>query len=481
VKGEIKKTLSGQAQRLKRDVQQWEGQFWMWYAVGIVLPVMRELSLSAGAFPGYPPFLASEAQYNAMIQHAQKVLRYASPGESIFLGAYGALNSDAEEYLNDLPDPQAVNKTFDDLASFYENLSADDNLNRWLFARETGSLDDLEKIYLVMWFYAARIPHDEPRFARASELYRRAFGETYPVKDGRFAELSCLDGLLAKIKSVAKLGGGVDGLRGEIWAWADHFIEKKDEKTLSNLASGLCWLNLTKYEHDLLNKMFANGIPMKQEIQERLQFLNTIGDKVPKAKDWIDKNALAFDNESLSWDKGELASFFNALAMQKRPLSYALSMNDWTPDAKLAIEKGAKWDNDEVYARIAEEIDGQYDDEVTCERRSLTMLTSVGNDNYEGLLLTREGKEYAHLGLFVYIHKEGRRINPHIYTLLLPIPEADAKTMKEAGEYAAALKAVVSGENVSQKIKDFIVNVQDIVANALGKVGAKKQEQEMKY
>ena len=336
---------------------------------------------------------------------------------------------------------------------------------------------------MFIWFYAASLPHDEQRFAQAVELYQRAAGETFPNenrhdKDNPFTELLCVDCLLAKIKSVVKMGeSSVDGLRSLINEWEDHFVEAKNEEALSNLASGLKWmLKDARYEKELLQKMQAGGVPMKPVLQERLQLLLTIGDDAPTLKDAAlgDDNTLAFDNESLSWDARRLSAFFDGLVAQNQPLPYALTMEDWLPDAKLSVERGVGWSNDDAYGKIAEEIKDQYEEEVRCDRCPLTLLKSGKNDAFDGLLLTRE--VFGHIGLFIHIIKEGRTIEPHIYTLFMPVPERNGKTMRAMKELAVDLKEIASGQNKDPKITAYIKNVRDAASQALGKAGAKGPE-----
>jgi hypothetical protein len=484
IRGEIAKALKDQTQRLKKDITNWRGQWWVWYVTSSMLPVIHELGRLCGSFPPEFSELKDEAKYNAWIGHANKVLQYATPSRSNILAPeYGTIKPEGASLLEDLPSARDINGKFDQLAQMYNDFSKHEVLPVFLFALGSpGDLSHIENIYMFMWFYAASLPHDEGRFAQAVALYQRAAGETFSNKDKHnednpVIELLCVDCLLAKIKSVAKMGeSSVDGLRNLINEWEDHFIGKKDEEALSNLASGFKWLlKDARYEKELLQKMQAGGVPMGPVLQERLQLLLTIGDDAPALKSVAlgDDNTLAFDNESLSWDTRRLSAFFDGLIAQNQILPYALTMEDWIPDAKLRVERGIDWSNDDAYGKIVEEIADQYEEEVSCDRRVLALLKSGKNDTFDGLLLSRE--VFGHIGLFVHIIKEGRTIEPHVYTLFMPVPEKNGGKMRVMKELAVDLKEIASGQNKDPKITAYIQNVRDAASQALGKAGAKEQ------
>jgi hypothetical protein len=475
------------------------GRGFVLFLFRVILPKMRAWEgpkeKKIDILPSPPSFIANQEEYDALMLHAERLMEYATPTGSHIFGPDGTLTQGMAKLLDNLPDARKVDGAFDRLAEYYGNIPdggihlLDDATPRYLFAGTPGVLEDIATIYASMWVYAVRAPHDEARFSRALELYQRAAGETFP-EGGALKSLLCVDCLLAKIYSLRKVSDGdIDALRGAINEWKKHFIELKNKdawEAVTTLAFGFRWMELIWDERETLRDMAAGGVPMNPELNDRLRLLNGLNiDKYAVARPVenggaeFNENVLPVDTGSLRQDSRELAAFFDLLIAQGKPLSHALTMEDWSPKEELAIEKGTQWDNDEILKKIAEEITDEYKDTVRCERRSMAMLAQ-GNADIEpsdGLLATRE--DFAHLGLFVYIVKEARMIEPHIYTLVLPTT-GDTETMKAAQTLAVTLKGIASGENVNPKIAAFIRNVRKLVSSALSEAGA-KSEQVMRY
>jgi hypothetical protein len=472
------------------------GRSFVLFLFRAILPMIRNWQESEGEkiddFSSPPSFIADEEKYDALQRHTERLMEYATPTGSHIFGPNGVLTPGMAKLLDNLPDVRKVDEAFDRLAEYYGNIPDggfqlhEDATPRYLFAGTPGTLEDIATIYASMWVYAVRMPHDEVRFSRAFDLYQRVAGETFP-EGNDLKSLPCVDCLLAKIYSLRKVNGDVDALRNAISDWENHFIGRKDKDAwaaVTTLAFGLRWMDLIWDERETLRKMAVGGVPMNLELNDRLRLLNGLnidkyighaGTRSTAGGDvGFDESVLVFDTGSLRQDSREFGAFFDLLIAQGKPLSHALTTEDWQPDAELTIAKDTQWNNDEVLKEIAKEIVGEYEDSVHCERRSLAMLTqtSIGTEPVDGLLVTRE--EFLHLGLFVYIVKDGRMIEPHIYTLVLPVI-GDAETMKTAQTLAVTLKAIASGENVNPRIATFIRNVRKLVSNALSGAGAKSE------
>jgi hypothetical protein len=384
---------------------------------------------------------------------------------------YGAVNQEWSNILTG-KESQYPDNDFDSLFNCYH---APETLQQLLFCKESNGNNDIQKIFMYIWLYAARTPHDAQRFSRAVELYQRVAGIKFE-KNGQSVEPLCLDCLLAKAYSLMKIGeGNIDLMRDTFYEWIDYFIEKKDDVALSNLASGLAWLKAEKYERELLEKMLTSGVSMSEALQDRLKKLqkkpvSAAEYKGPKPKSadshriLNDKSVLAFDNEPVNWSTDKFTEFFDYLASQNATLLYALVMNEpWKPGSPVVLPRGFEWSNEAAFDDIAREIGGEFGSSVVCEKKTAAVLLSAEHDEIDGMLITPVKAEtgFDYVGLFVSIFRIGQSLDIQIYTLYLP--QGDVAVDKR--------QALSLNQNANPRHGAFINALRDAVVRVLADRG----------
>ena len=300
----------------------------------------------------------------------------------------------------------------------------------------------------LMWYYAAKKPFEVDKFDRTLNLFERYTVRTFDENDDFNQKIEykvCkVEEILAKVFSKKNVGGeGTAQQENEFisqWIEGSLILSKEGRYDVENnqelyaLASGLAWMELYDMELNVLRKLVNAGVKLTEELQTRLNFLESGGKADVKIYTDVPKGIFAYDNSALEWGKKEFEVFFRKLANKKIVPEYSLAIERWTKT--LPMVKGQKVSleaMDNAFMDMVEDFDG----EIVCSHvfGKAINLTNVNNENATLFTFTTERNRCVSM-LFSF-EKYGRNLNIEILTMFTPEKGLDADQLEK---YCAAIK-----------------------------------------
>lgn len=271
---------------------------------------------------------------------------------------------------------------------------------------------DVYELIDCIWFLATEKNFSATEFEKARRVFSRIYKRVYA------------DYILSDLYVKHKIGGE-KALHDPIQAL---FNQRSDSRTLTQIASGLMYMNAYEAERMVLQYMLAQGLDMSQKAQERLYSLSNGGGNVPSSFNVTSgPDKLYFDISSLAWNDDEYCGLFESFAFQDRFLTYSLAVRDENKD--LFISQGFSVPSMNTIAEkfkvvFAEE----YDDGISVQPVSCVALSGNEKENLGGILVIPQ--ECAHMGILVHIAKIGKKLIIKFYTLFMPLG-SDLTTQKQ--------------------------------------------------
>lgn len=383
--------------------------------------------------------------------------------------SYGIENKAFLNAIRDIRHPTG-NSEFDAIYSQFCSASGFDKLNV-----------DLGKIKQYIWHYAVTRPHDAVRLAKAQAIYNHftAFNVTGKYND--VTTIVGLDSLLAELYVAKDMGEGVLKQKEEKFnTWLEYYITQKDSVACEHLASGLMWLKAYSIESDTLRRIASSGVAMRVELQDRLRFLESGGDKghvLHRTETLI--GMLQFDYSSLNWKTEDYAAFFKTIVYENEILKYSLTIREWARTLTMPSNAG-RLSIIDLFTRIESMIENEYDGTVTCFQQQCSILVDDSQEEVDGILLSPVKGEmgFDHISLLLNTIKIGRNLNIRIYTLFMPT----ADTVEKQEQQALSLKKNINPnvgafedglrESVLRTLEEYINSTQNPIDNPSSKTSA---------
>lgn len=257
---------------------------------------------------------------------------YSAP---VLRDSYGVENPNFKEStksmlyraLNNILKTQDANNDFDVLCNIFRNSSGLDKLKF-----------DWDLIVHYIWYYSLTRPHDAVRLENAQKMYNHFMSFDFKNKYNENVIIVPIDSLLSELYVAKDIGEGVlKKKENAVKQWLDYYISKKNSSACENFASALMWLKAYTMESDALRKMASNGVAMGTQLQERLRFLESGGDKGlhPRPIE-PQKDVVQFDYSTLNWRTEDFIAFFKTLAYENASLNYSLTIREWAKTLTLS-------------------------------------------------------------------------------------------------------------------------------------------------
>ena len=310
------------------------------------------------------------------------------------------------------------------LSSYYSELV--DNLNEEL----------LIDVGAVLWYYAKKKPFDVNKYNEAKDLYNKYLN--FNLSDKEACELSVkVEVVLSMIYAKNQMGG--ENLVRQDWPYINKWLEDKYinkwTDTCCLLASGLAWMELYNLEKEVLRKLVQLGCNLDEEMQERLNFLESGGTANIEIYDIPDDKYFYFDNSSVDWGQKEIDIFFRKIAMKNWYLEYSLLLDRWTKT--IPLQKGQKIDSENIYKELKDMVD-DFDGEVKLKKVNAKAINVKNIEYDESVLFEFTNKRNKCSSVLFSYEKYGRNLNLIIFTLFTPEDELSYDELKQ---YACSIKS----------------------------------------
>lgn len=348
-------------------------------------------------------------------------LTYAYNGVSTILiqDKYGAANEEKIRRIKEYSLSE-YSKTFDE----------------WNQKQNTEEKFNFDYVFEAMWKFAFTKPCDLDRFGQAINILNEYL---YTLPENQLSEdgyIECLDVVLAELYVAKEFGEKVLREKRKIMdKWVNYYISLfthigKTLKTTSygagpcvELASGLKWMGLYNLEADVLRKIVTAGLSLSDELQERLRFIENIGNDLKKVYE-VDKNAdyLSLDYATLNWREEDFSKLFQTLVFENKTLEYSLTIREWSKN--IIMENRQTLDLNEAFAIVQNVIADEYLSSVKCRKTEIQLLSEDGTESRKtGLLVIPDKSQvgFDYIGLLLNVIGFGRNINLRIYTMFMPV------------------------------------------------------------
>lgn len=325
------------------------------------------------------------------------------------------------------------------LSNYYSELV--DNLNSDLLS-DAGA---------VLWYYAKKKPFNVDKYNEAKALYNKYLN--FISSNEEDCELSVkVEVVLSMIYAKKQMGG--ENLVRQDWTYIEKWLENKYNNdwndTCCLLASGLAWMELYNLERDVLRKLVQLGCNLDEEMQERLNFLESGGTANIEIYDISDDKYFYFDNSSVDWGQREMDIFFRKIAMKNGHLKYSLLLDRWTKT--IPLQKGQRIDSENIYKELKDMVD-DFDGEVKLKRINAKAINVQNIEYDESVLFDFANKRNKCSSVLFSYEKYGRNLNLIILTLFTP---EDGLSYDELKQYACSIKSNEYMESFRESILQAI-------------------------
>lgn len=303
----------------------------------------------------------------------------------------------------------------------------------------------------ALWHYAMLTPHQPHKYALAKEMHEFYSYIVHTDKNGKDFPLPSLDGLLSQAYVYSSVSPALmRTLDREIEAWLSHMTKHKDSNACIQLASGFAWIKAYEQEETVLNAILKEGLPMSEQLQNRLRFLGPRNDNLPGINLYTPENdLLSYYYASRNWSVNDFVSFFRNLTQQSKPLTYCLTISEWSDWQSYS----GTWDVAELAKKLKAAMLDEFGETIKCDNARLNMLTDGGVKESAGILIRSMEKELHHSALLLLGVNIGKRLSLQVLTLFVPWGN---ETLQEMSMAAISLK---NGDN--PQIKVFLETLQD--------------------
>ncbi len=311
------------------------------------------------------------------------------------------------------------------------------SFDEWNQKQNTEEKLNFDYVFEAMWKFAFTKPCDLDRFGQTVNILNEYL---YTLPEDEKSEkgfIECLDVVLAELYVAKEFGEKVLNEKRKIMdKWVDYYISLFTHigKTLKStgyygagpcveLASGLKWMGLYNLEADVLRKIVTAGLSLSDELQERLRFIENIGNDLKKVYE-VNKNAdyLALDYATLNWREEDFSKLFQTLVFENKTLGYSLTIREWSKN--IIMENRQTLDINEAFAIVQNVIVDEYLSSVKCRKTEIQLLSEDGTESRKtGLLIVPDKSQvgFDYIGLLLNVIGFGRNINLRIYTILMPV------------------------------------------------------------
>lgn len=366
---------------------------------------------------------------------------------------YGEWKLDISEFIASLSN-SGVDAYENEISNVYNSILRNDT---GYFEGIVNYLPDniTEKSALLMWYHAMNTPFDVKAFNRAVDLYNK-FTVTYYTERNEVYKYPKLEVLLARLYAVNKMGGenAVAQEMTDVRAWVNKTIQIGFEKTCWKLASALSWMELYKYEKEVLAELVKCHSQLSPEMQERYSFLMEGGESV-KAKVYSVKNTdeLLYDSSATEWDLKDYDMFFRKVGMKKMELNYSLVVDKWKKT--LPLLSGQKVSKEQIHNEFMKLV-ADYDGEVVCKTINARAINLTNIEDEGAELFEFVGKRNKCVSILFSSEKYGRNLNLTILTLFTPSNEFSNDELKT---YALSIKENMYIDSFIESIRQAIDEV----------------------
>ena len=262
---------------------------------------------------------------------------------------------------------------------------------------------DAYEIIDCIWFLATEKNFSATEFEKARRVFSRIYKRTHA------------DYVLSDLYIKNKIGGE----KALCEPIQELLKQKNDARILTQIASGLMYMNAYETELIVLQYMLAQGLDMSPKAQERLYSLSNGGGNIPTAFNVTSSSdKFYFDISSLAWNDDEYSGLFESFAFQERFLTYSLAVRDENKD--LFIPQGFSVPSITIIEKKFKDIFAEeYDDGIAVQPANCVALSGSGKENLNGILVVPQ--ECAHMGILIHIAKIGKKLIIKFYTLFIPI------------------------------------------------------------
>lgn len=419
-------------------------------------------------------------------------------------GQYGVVKQeylkaiqDSKRFTNDRESEKERKEMLGRLMSTIQEVSVSRAKNDQTMNEGSGLAFDWSAIVFRLWKHAIHRPHDAEKFKEACQIYDSVVEQVYVDNNRRYKKITGLDGLLSELYVAKEMGSGVlEQKRKKAEEWLQYYIDRYHQaapaseesrshaQACENLASGLMWLKAFEIEMDVLRKMAVSGVAMKEELQERLRFLESGKGKsysMYEVTESADYNAL--DYASIHWSSEDYADFFKVLKYENKKLGYALTIREWTKTLSFT-HGGPAWKTDELNESIEKMIREEYGSGVESRQQTFHILDNDTSAEVEGILLkpSRSEMGFDHIAVLLNLFRVGKNLNIRLYTLFMPtaedtnLQEKQARSLKQ--NTSPNIAAIEEGlrESVLRKLEELINTSPKVTAKDGEVVSVKKGE-----
>lgn len=279
----------------------------------------------------------------------------------------------------------------------------------------------------ALWKYAMTKPLDMERYNKVKKVLTDYIHHWDGQRNGQ--RIECYDVILAELYVAKDFGNKVlDAKKRELDCWVDYQIryqqanEKEEPKHLEHMLAALNWMGLYVFEADILRKIVTAGLSLSDELQERLRFIENVGNDLKKVYD-IEENAayLSLDYSTLNWREEDFIKLFQTLVFESKSLKYALTIREWSKN--ILMENKTGLNIDEAFAIVKAVIRDEYISSVSCKKTEVQLLSEDGTESRKtGLLIVPDKVQvgFGYIGLLLNVIGFGRNINLRIYTIFIP-------------------------------------------------------------
>ena len=318
------------------------------------------------------------------------------------------------------------------------------------------------EIPVILWHYALSEPHQAEHYGKVKEIHE--FYTNISAKDKRGEELilPSLDGILSQAYVYSRINPTLmRSLDSIIDQWLQYMSKNDHTKSCIALASGFAWMKAIDLEKRVLNYMLQSGLSMSADLQNRLRYLETGGDKAPEINANVPKNnLLSIYYASKNWSEQDLNGFFRNLLQQNRILDYCLTIDEWSD----RLTYTGTWKGEQVAKLMVERVDEEFGDSVYCAYQRVNMLTDSASRQTEGILLQLTQEEMLCCGLLLQGMNIGKRLSLQLLTLYIPKHVTFSRPEHITAMSAQAL-SLKKGDD--PQIKTFVETLKDWVLASL--------------
>ena len=278
---------------------------------------------------------------------------------------------------------------------------------------------------MYLWYYANLKPFDAETFSRLNRLCAHLWNSG-TIEVGYKQQYFCmgLEAFLSEVWSSKEMGRGVIAQKRKfIEDYVNWAVSTGNTKLCWNLASAFMAFDLAEWELAILHRMAAARVPMDSDLQRRLAFLESGGDKGPQIAEVgenLDADTFIFDYMSVSWNLEDYDAFFKKLAFEDKKLLFALTVREYAKN--LLLPGGVKADTEMLLVAVKDNLREEYEDSIRCEVSSGMNVSDESATSKKYLIIKPIADEmgFDYCGLMLSVIPQGKNLNIRIYTLFLP-------------------------------------------------------------